>query len=120
MSNITIDEQERRYLADRLDMCAQWLTEAADHDPAFIRQVKAEYRRICKKLYPDMFKSGPTGKKRMTFACLTLGCPAKKTKLIHPKVKTLTLKCAVCGATSKYFFDNTKIIKTEYQPKDKQ
>ncbi len=120
MKNMTIDEQERRYLVNRLDMCGQWLAEATDHDPCFIRQVKSEYRSICKKLYPDMFKSAPTGKKRITFACLTLGCPAKKIKLIHPKVKTLTLKCTACGATSKYFFDNTKIIKTEHKPKVEQ
>lgn len=105
---------ERRYLANRLDQCGQFLAEAADHDPSFIRQVKSEYRRICKALYPDMFKKRPSGKKRMTFACLTLGCPAKKIKLIHPKVKTLTLKCACCGATSKYYLDVCKIIKTEY------
>ena len=109
-----VDEQGRRYLCERLDMCGQFLAEAADHDASFIRSVRAEYKRIMKILYPEAFPKKSSERRRMTFACLTTGCPAKKTKLIHKAVKTLTLTCQACGHVSKYYLDEQKVVKTEY------
>ena len=110
-----VDEQGRRYLCERLDMCGQFLAEAADHDVSFIRSVRAEYKRIMKILYPEAFPKKSSERRRMTFACLTTGCPAKKTKLIHKAVKTLTLTCQTCGHVSKYYLDEQKVVKTEYR-----
>lgn len=82
---------------------------------SFIRSVRAEYKRIMKILYPEAFPKKSSERRRMTFACLTTGCPAKKTKLIHKAVKTLTLTCQTCGHVSKYYLDEQKVVKTEYR-----